>query len=304
MDRAQWLGERRKGIGGSDAPVIALGEYFGKTVQDLYYEKVNGADPIDSPDMRRGRRQEPVAVKVLEEMQPDLHIKPVGEILQHPEHPFMLANLDRMVHDLKIPDDYPLEIKCPRLSVFSRWKREGIPEGPLVQGAHYMAVTGAKRVLYGIFCAELDELIPVLIDRDDDLINLLIDKERKFWGHVEAKEPPPVDVDAPLELPPVGGELVKMDSPEWARAAHTLKTAKELKAEAEALEEDAKATIQGLMGDNDVVEGAGLRCYWKWQKGRKSMDKKAMARDGIDLSKYEKEGKSFRSFRPFWVQGG
>ncbi len=58
------------------------------------------------------------------------------------------------------------------------------------------------------------------------------------------------------------------------------------------------------MGDTQVAEGAGCRVYWKLQSGRKTIDKNVLRRDGIDITKYEKEGKPFRAFRPYFLREG
>ncbi len=303
--REQWLEERRQGIGGSDAPVVVLGEYYGKTVQDLYYDKVEGTadflDPDKHPDIRRGNRQEPVAARVYEEISGEKVVEAEG-ILTHPDHSFMRASVDRLI----LPGKTPLEIKCPRHPTFLKWKREGIPQGPILQGQHYCAVTGSDQIIYAVFCAEIDELMVVPINADQGLIDLVIDKESAFWQYVEAHEgPPPYAPAEVLDLPPVGGELVLLDTPEWRTAAHSFQQARTLRKEAEELEESAKLELQEIMGDDTIVEGGGLRVYWKQQAGRKTFDKKALARahPEIDLSNYEKEGKSFKSFRPYVVGG-
>ena len=141
VDRKAWLEERRQGIGGSDAPTIYLGDYYGRTWHDLWSDKVHGdAVEIDSPDIRRGNRQEPIAAEVYVE-ESGHPVEVVEEIIRHPVHDFMAASLDRMIQ----PEGIPLEIKCPRVATFFRWKQQGIPAGPLLQGQHYMAVLEVKQ---------------------------------------------------------------------------------------------------------------------------------------------------------------
>lgn len=83
-----------------------------------------------------------------------------------------------------------------------------------------------------------------------------------------------------------------------------LREARQIREDAESWEEEIKATIQEQMGFQPIVEGGGARVYWTWQEGRMNLDKKALAKDGIDLSKYEKAGKPFRTFRPYFLKGG
>jgi putative phage-type endonuclease len=312
MSRQEWLEERRKGIGGSDAPVIYLGEYYGKTIQNLFYEKT-GVAPLDreeeTADMRRGHRQEPVAAALFEE-QTGLELFPAPEILQHPEFPFMRASLDRWAHDPadRHGADFPLEIKCPRFSAFLKWKREGIPEGALIQGQHYLAVTGAPRLFYGVFCAEVDELLTVSVDRDDELIEKLIWAEAGFWGHVIREELPPMpNADDRPDLPPTpseGAKVVRIRSVEWKEAVEALREATLLKDQVKMMEEEAKANLIDQMGKHEVAEGGGARIHYTDTKGRLKTDFTAMERDGIEVSKYQKRGKSFRTFRSYFFKEG
>jgi len=166
-----WLEERRQGIGGSDAPVCYLGEYYGKTWADLYREKVMGVETPDNAHMRRGRRQEPVAAQVMEEAlgQP---LVPVKEILHHRGIDWMRASLDR-----RLVDGTPVEIKCPSVGSFLRMRKAGLDPGHLVQGQHYLAVTGAKKIIFGVFCAELDELMVGPRETDPELIQKMVDRD-------------------------------------------------------------------------------------------------------------------------------
>lgn len=301
-NRESWHEQRRKGIGGSDVPVIILGEYFGKTVQDLFFEKTNGSgENIDGPDIRRGKRQEPIAAMVYEEITGQ-KVRRINKVLQHPEHSFMLANIDREI----VGEDAILEIKCPRHMTFRKWQREGVPEGPLLQGQHYLAVRGRGKVVFGIFCAEIDEMMIVPIERDNELIDLIINKEGEFWEFVKAKELPREFKPAQIDLPPVGGaDLIKLDTPEWAQATMDLREARELKTEAEAIEATAKAKVQELMGDHAIAEGANCRIYWQTQKGRESFNKKELQKDHPDIySQYVKQGNPFRVFKPYFLKGG
>jgi len=300
-----WHEERLSGIGGSDAPVVVLGDYYDRTAHDLFLEKTGAIPPtnLDSPDIRRGLRQEPIAAKLYEE-QSGYKVRRVNQLLRHPEQPFMVAHIDREILGL---DGAPLEIKCPRSMVFRRYQLEGIPEGIQIQGQHYLSVKGKGVVVFGIFCAEVDELLIVPVERDQELIDLIEAKEAVFWDRVQAGQwPETAPAEEKIELPPIGGELVKIETEDWFRAAAALHEARSIKADAEALEAEAKNQILVLMGEYDVVEGAGLRVYHREQAGRRSLDKKALqaAHPDIDLTQYEKVGKPFKAFRPYFLEEG
>jgi len=297
-NKTQWLKERKKGIGGSDSPVVVLGEYYGKTARDLAIEKLseNVGDDLDNPDIRRGNRQEPIAAKVYEEITGH-KVRPVKEILVHPKRSFMIASLDRMIEDLNAP----LEIKCPRLLTYRKWKMEGIPEGPQIQGNHYLAVTGKKKIIFGIFCAEVDEMMIVPIERDQNLIDLIEDKEEAFWKLVQRGELPTYEYEAP-KLPAIGGEIIRLGSEKAIEVAQALREAKELQVEAKSLYEQAQKQMIALMGDAQAVQIDNTRIYYREQAGRKSFDKKLLQHEHpeIDLAAYEKQGKPFKVFRPFF----
>lgn len=300
-EKKKWLDERRKGIGGSDSPVVLLGEYFGKTRKDLFLEKTGQVSPEEldkNPDVRRGTRQEPIAAALYQEITGN-KVRKVNRILTHPEKPFMLANIDREILGM---DGAILEIKCPRAGVFRKWQMEGIPEGPQIQGNHYMAVKRKGLVVFAIFCAELDEMMVVPVERDQELIDYIEDADTNFWNLVEAGEFTEQETQEKLELPPVGGEVITIDHPDWEKAVQSLRTAKELKADAEELEAEAKAKVQSIMEEReaDVVQGAGARVYWKWRDGKASVDAKRLQREEPDIyQRYLKRGKPFRVFRPY-----
>ncbi len=296
---------RRTGIGGSDAPICVLGECFGKTIHDLWLEKTGRISPadLDSPDIRRGIRQEPVAVAIYQE-KTGHEVVDLKKTIRHPRFDFMVANIDRLIK----PGDDVLEIKCPRLMVFRRWQLEGIPEYVQIQGQHYCEVLNSKRVVFGVFCAELDELLCVPVERDNDLISMIVDKETRFWNMVKADidpgEPIPDHSNIPT-LPPIGGELVRIETEEWRKAAFALQEAKELKSEADALEEDAKERIRTLMADSGVAEGWGLRAYNREQAGRTTYDMKMFQKMNphFDLSPYRKQGAPFRTLKTYFLKG-
>jgi len=295
-----WHEQRRRGIGGSDVPVIILGEYFGKTIKDLFLEKTEGfGGDIDGPDIRRGKRQEPIAAMMYEEITGQ-KVRRINKVLHHPKHPFMLANIDREI----LGEDAILEIKCPRHMTYRKWQREGVPEGPILQGQHYLAVRGKGRVVFGIFCAEIDEMMIVPVERDNDLIDLVVDKESEFWSFVKAKKLPEEFEPAPIDLPAVGGkDLIKLDTPEWARAVNDLRVAKDLKAEAAAVEDMAKGEIKKLMGDHEIVEGSGARIYHTLSKGRKRLDQTALKKAHPEIyEQFVVIGDPIRSLRSYFLR--
>jgi putative phage-type endonuclease len=303
LSRREWLLERKKGIGGSDAPAI-LGVNPYQTAYQLWIEKTTAAvdDDEPTPAMLRGQYLEGIAAQVYEE-KTGRTLEEAPDSLAHPEHSFMRANIDRkIVGDPRGPG--VLEIKCPGLHIFGKCKREGLAEMYVVQAQHYLAVTGTTWCSFAIFSAELWDLVWFDIDRDETLIEVLVREEGAFWDHVERDVPPIMPDEPVVKLPPVDGELVKMSSAAWTQAVKDYKTALEIEAEAKAVKTAAQQKLQALMGEAQVAEGSGFRAYWKPQKGRKTLDKAAFkkAHPGIDLNDFMKAGKPSRPFRTYFLK--
>ena len=113
-------------------------------------------------------------------------------ILQHAEHVFMTANLDRLTKD-DTGHWVPLELKTASAWKAEAWADGAVPEHYQLQVQHQLAVTDAD---HGWICVLIGGQIPrwSRIDRDDALIANLIDLEADFWyNHVLTRIPPVVD---------------------------------------------------------------------------------------------------------------
>ena len=99
MDNLTWLKERKKGIGGSDvAAVLGLSKY--KTALDVYLDKTTDEITVkESEALRQGKDLEPyVASRFTEET--GLKVYQKNEILQHPEYPYIIANIDYFIEGM------------------------------------------------------------------------------------------------------------------------------------------------------------------------------------------------------------
>jgi len=98
LTREQWLDIRQLGIGSSDAAVaVGLSPY--KCPLSLWLEKTGRKEPEDISHKEAvlwGIELEPVLAQVYAK-RTGYRVRRVNAVLQHPEHPFMLANLDREV---------------------------------------------------------------------------------------------------------------------------------------------------------------------------------------------------------------
>ena len=196
----RWHELRRAGLGGSDAPVLA-GIPGRRSEYDLWLEKISESPPDvsdqgDNTPRYWGHRLEPVMADEFSQRS-GYEVVDVPLLLRSTAHPFMQANLDRMVLGADGTPLGPLEIKTTRFD--HEWERVGdilaVPARVQAQVMHYLAVTGYERsfviVLIGGQRAEIAE-----IERTDNVIADLIDLEARFWDLVERRVAPATDGSA------------------------------------------------------------------------------------------------------------
>lgn len=197
MSRDDWLQARRSGIGGSDVSAIA-GLNKWKSAVGVYLDKTG-----QMPDEDTGSEAAYFG-NVLEEVVAQEFTKRTGmkvrsrhAILQHPEHDFMYANVDRLI----IGKKEGLECKTASEYLKGEWEGDEVPAAYLLQCQHYMAVTGYDAWWIAVLIGG-NKFIHKKIDRDEDIINYLIQLERDFWeNHVLAEVPPLFDgSDASADL--------------------------------------------------------------------------------------------------------
>jgi putative phage-type endonuclease len=192
MDRADWLELRRQGIGGSDAAAIC-GQDPWRSRFEVWAEKTGVLDAPERPEtgaMRWGRILEDLVADELEASTPGLSLFRVGSMLAHPEHPWMLANIDRGA----VAGDELGVVECKTTGAWSAggWDGDAVPVRPLLQGMHYLAVTGLAWVIYAVLIGG-QRFEVRKVDRDDELIDHLVALEAEFWDAVTSKVAPPPD---------------------------------------------------------------------------------------------------------------
>ena len=102
LSREDWLTCRRQGIGGSDAAAV-LGISPFRTAVDLYYDKLNRCVEDDGANwvaMEMGTLLEDMVARIFEK-KTGLKVYQRKCMFQHPDYPWMLADLDYLV---ELPD--------------------------------------------------------------------------------------------------------------------------------------------------------------------------------------------------------
>lgn len=189
LSRQEWLQLRTQGIGGSDAAAIA-GLNPWKSPMGVYLEKVGEirGDDEQSEAAYWGTALEEVVAKEFTR-RTGLKVRRRNAILRSAEHPFMIANVDRLV----VGDQAPLECKTTGARNSTDWEDGRVPEHYLVQVQHYLAVTGAPYAYIAVLIGG-QRFLHQRIERDDEVINYLVKIERDFWeNHVIPRVPPPID---------------------------------------------------------------------------------------------------------------
>ncbi len=202
MTREQWLKERKKGIGGSDAAtILGLNPY--KSNIDLWNEKtgkVKAKDISDKPYVKYGTEMEDILRESFKIKHPEFFIThKENTIIKHKKYPFLFASLDGEILEVATGREGVLEIKTSeilRSMQKEKWK-DKIPDNYYCQVLHYLNVTGYE---FAKLFAELryDENYQVTktytIERKDveEDIKYLEQKEIEFWRYVEEDKRPPL----------------------------------------------------------------------------------------------------------------
>lgn len=191
MSREEWLSVRGRGIGSSDA-AVAVGISPYKSPLELWLEKT---DRQLAPDLAAndavfwGATLEHIIATVYAE-RTGVKVRRLNAVLQHPEYPFMLANLDRVVQH---PTDGNgiLEVKTAGVNSARFWE-DGVPESYQCQVLHQLAVTGKAWCDVAVLIGGQDFRVYRVV-RDEEKIADLIKREVKFWQYVIDDVSPPVD---------------------------------------------------------------------------------------------------------------
>lgn len=188
MSRDEWLETRRSGIGGSDAAVI-LGFNKWKSPFQLYLDKTGGPlEETDNEFIYWGNVLEDVVAKEFQ-ARTGKKVRRMNKMLRHPEHDFMTANLDRVI----VGEKAFLECKTTSAYKVGDWDGEDIPAAYLCQVQHYMAVTGYEKAYIAVLIGG-NKFVWKEINRDQELIDIMIEREKNFWeNHVLTETPPGID---------------------------------------------------------------------------------------------------------------
>lgn len=290
MTHEEWLKARQSGIGGSDAGTI-LGVNKWKSKTQLFFEKVNPElkQQVDNEFIYWGNVLEDVVAKEFE-TRTGKKVRKNNKMLRHPEHEFMLANLDRVI----VGEKALLECKTTSQYNIDQWNDDEIPASYLCQIQHYMAVTGYEKAYIAVLCGG-NQFIWKEVPRDDELIEIIINAEKDFWyNNVLAGVIPEIDgSDVTKDFLNHMYKDIDENEIQLSDDVETLLTAleqvKQEEKELKELKTQYENKIKHILGNNLAGKTSGYQVTWKPQV-RKTLDtKKIREIYGEQLDPYYKE---------------
>jgi len=204
MNRQQWLEERKKGIGASDAAaILGLSPYM--TNVDLWQIKTGRKEQEDisaKPCVEYGTRAEAYLRGLFALDFPEYEVGyEEFKIVRSPKYPFVTATLDGDL--IRRTDSKPgiLEIKTTEIRKSTDWDKWSgkIPDQYYVQVLHQLLATGYD---FAILKAQIKHLnksgelafttrhYPIERDEVEGEIDYLLEKELKFWNYVQTDTRP------------------------------------------------------------------------------------------------------------------
>jgi len=285
MSREEWLQWRNRGIGSSDAPV-AVGMSRYQSPLELWMVKTGRKIQEDISNKEAvfwGTTLEPIVANVYAE-KTGKKVRRVNSILQHPEHPFMLANLDRIVEGGGV-----LEIKTAGLRSQGQWE-EGVPLAYQIQVLHQLAVTGKAWADVAVLIGGQEFRI-YRVERDEERIAQLVDLEKTFWGHVERDTPPQVDGSAsshralallyPRSHPVLVDYTERKDMNQLFQA---LLEARQRTKSAESHEALLEQRVKEAIGSAEGALFSQGKAMWKLSKPSRTLDTKKLNQEHPELT--------------------
>ena len=276
----EWLTLRRIGIGGSDAAAIAgvaNPKYNSRfKVYQKKTEEITTVEPTNEY-AEMGHIMEPVIREVFKSKNPHLKVYRSNFMWQSEIEPFVLANVDGVIFD---PDNKEkgwgvLEIKNMSEYRNGEFGEEEIPIEFQIQMSHYLFCLGLKWGMYAVFIGG-NKYREFYIERNDELIESLINLERHFWmNHVVPQNPPQPDGSEASGAALLAAFNAIKDKEEVLTLPRDVKSLTEAyefyKAEEESMKkkkDEAKQQLMVMLGDYQKaeIEGETKKINWTIKK--------------------------------------
>ena len=297
MSYEDWLEHRKLGIGGSDASVVCgINKY--KSPVELWMDKTGQLPPQEAGEAAYWGTLLESIVRAEFTRRTGIEVTKPSVILQSEEHPFMLANLDGTCEVLDVGTCI-FEAKTASAYKAGEWE-DTIPDEYQLQIQHYMAVTGYAGAYIAVLIGG-NTFRWKFVERDEELISMLIELESAFWNHVQDCTPPPLDgSDAAakflserfptskptshITLPDTAADLLA----QYDEACEQLEIVTEKKQKAENL-------LKEMMGENEIGTAGDRIVTWK-SVSQERLDSKTLKAEHPTLYKKYANKSSYRRF--------
>lgn len=294
---ADWLEYRKTGIGGSDASVVCgISRY--KSPVELWMEKTGQLPPQEAGEAAYWGTMLESVVREEFTKRTGIEVSKPSVILQSEEHPFMLANVDGICEHPELGACI-FEAKTASAYKAGEWE-DTIPDEYMCQVQHYMAVTGYQGAYIAVLIGG-NTFRWKFVERDEELISMLLELESTFWNHVQDRTPPPLDgsdaskkflserfpsstPSSHITLPDAAADLLA----QYDEACEELEIVTEKKQRAENL-------LKEMMGENEVGTAGGRVVTWK-SVAQERLDSKTLKAEHPTLYKKYANKSSYRRF--------
>ena len=279
-----WMNHRRVHCNASSAGLIMGVQTFTPNTWDslLNWYRGNGIPFVGNVATEWGHTHEDEA-RIAAETVNDEFYAPVVVTREHNGLP-LSASLDGKSVEFDGTTGHVAEIKCPYQGKQSKtWllvEKGECPPQYYWQIQQQMFVADATEAKLFIYDARDKSHLQITIARNQDDINLLMEKWTEFWALLESGEMK-------------GDGVLQRKDAEFTSVAQEWTEANALLAEAKERVDEARRSLIDLSGDRDC-EGGGVRVTQAERKGNINY-KKVPSLDGVDLEQYR--GKSSSYFR-------
>lgn len=291
--REEFLAQRLKGIGGSDIGAI-LGVNKWKSPADVWLEKTGRTQRSDEMSEAAYWGIELEATVAAEyQRRTGEKVQRVNCQMQHPQHPWMLANIDRAVvadgsrarldkEGKLVGIKGGLECKTASAYVASQWEDGNAPLAYVAQCQWYMAVTGAEWWDLAVLIGG-QRYICIRIIRDEALIQTLIEAGLIFWNENVLRDVPPAAItpeEAIALFPSNQSEDMALAGMAEMVALSELKLLREKQKQLNEEEDRLKALLQTAIADKSGLidtDGATLITWKNSKASSKTNWKEAIA---------------------------
>lgn len=185
-DRSDWLALRRSGIGASEAAAV-LGVSPYASPREVYLDKLGKLPPVEETEaMRWGNLLEPLIAQEYTRRTGRAVVEQ-QVFMRHQTHQHILATLDGMTDQ-----GWPVEFKTTGEWTAKDLGAEGsdhLPEHWIVQAHQQMLLTEAERVDFAVLVGG-QNLRLYRVNRDQEIVDLLVERLGEFWDRVQRRDPP------------------------------------------------------------------------------------------------------------------